>query len=156
MKKNILFVCLGNICRSPSAESVFKKIVSTKNISHNFYIDSAGTSACHIGEKADSRMRETASKRNIDITSRSRQFTHKDYENFDYIIAMDDSNMLNILALAQTQADHSKVSKMTDYASTKQHNHIPDPYYGGNTGFELVMDLLDDCCNGLLKSIYHG
>lgn len=152
-KINVLFVCLGNICRSPSAEAVFKDVLSKNDLSDSFLVDSAGTSGFHAGEKADPRMRETALKRGFEISSISRQFISEDFKNFDFIIGMDDSNIANMSRLCQDQEDANKLFKMTDFASNQDYDHVPDPYYGGAEGFDLVMDLLDDCCKGLLKHI---
>lgn len=152
-KINVLFVCLGNICRSPSAEAVFKDLLCKNNLENQFYVDSAGTSGFHAGEKADPRMRETAKKRGFEITSISRQFNSDDFNKFDFIIGMDESNIANMSRLSESQDDANKLFKMTDFASNKEYDHVPDPYYGGPQGFDLVMDLLDDCCKGLLKHI---
>lgn len=154
-KTKVLFICLGNICRSPAAEAVFQNIVDSENRTHQFSIDSAGTSAYHAGEKADSRMREEARNRNIDIASISRQFTSSDFDRFDQIVVMDDSNYENI-ALQDTRGEYaSKISKMTDYCSKKysDFDKVPDPYYGGIEGFNLVLDLLDDACQGFLQRL---
>ena len=149
MKTKILFVCLGNICRSPSAEAVFKYIVEKKGEANNFYIDSAGTSAWHAGEKADARMRRHAKKRGIELTSISRQFVQEDFDRFDYIIAMDQENMQEMKRMARDKSDLVKLYYMTDFSKRFNYNHVPDPYYGGDEGFELVLDLLDDAGEGL-------
>ena len=148
MKKKILFVCLGNICRSPSAEAVFKHIVEKNGEANNFIIDSAGTSAYHAGDKADARMRSHARKRGIELTSISRQFVSADFDLFDYIVAMDEDNMRALKKLARNAADLEKLYFMTDFSRNYNYNHIPDPYYGGDEGFELVLDLLEDANKG--------
>ncbi len=153
MKKNILFVCLGNICRSPSAEAVFKHLVEKKGEEGNFFIDSAGTSAWHAGEKADARMRRHAKKRGIELTSISRQFVPEDFDRFDYIIAMDRENMDEMKRMARNKNDLDKLHMMTDFSQKFNYHEIPDPYYGGDEGFELVLDLLEDANKGLLEHI---
>lgn len=153
MVSRVLFVCLGNICRSPTAEGVFKHLTTQKSLNEEFIIDSAGTSGHHDGEMADSRMIEHASRRGIELTSLSRKFVTQDFDNFDYIIGMDDSNLRNIERLARNEDDKRKVSKMTDYCSDSKYDEVPDPYYGGADGFEVVLDLVIDASNGLLEKI---
>lgn len=147
----IIFVCLGNICRSPSGEGVFSHLVEHHGLSHLFQIDSAGTAAYHVGERADGRMRQHALKRGIELTSRARQFQFHDFEKFDLIVCMDRSNFQNIKALDITGEYDSKIVMMTDYAQRMDYKEVPDPYYGGPQGFELVLDILEDSCNGLLE-----
>ncbi len=153
MKKNILFVCLGNICRSPSAEAVFKHLVEKRGENGQFFIDSAGTSAWHAGEKADARMRRHAKKRGIELTSISRKFVPEDFDRFDYIIAMDRENMDEMKRMARNKNDLDKLHMMTDFSQKFNYHEIPDPYYGGDEGFELVLDLLEDANKGLLEHI---
>lgn len=152
--KSVLFVCWGNICRSPSAEAVFKKLVETKGLKKEFYIDSAGTIAAHSGERADSRMRQHASLRGYSLESISRKVDpNVDFDRFDYIVAMDDRNMDDLMLMTRNSDDVNKISKMTDYCTSFKNTSVPDPYYGGSKGFELVLDLLEDACEGLLKQI---
>ena len=145
----VLFVCLGNICRSPAAEAVFKNIVD----SNSYFIDSAGTDGYHSGEAADSRMRAAAANRGIDITSRSRKLLASDLESFDYIISMDDSNYSNTVRLSPKHKN--KVMKFADFldGEFKKFDKVPDPYYGGSEGFDLVLDLLENGSKNLLKEI---
>lgn len=153
-KKKILFVCQGNICRSPSAEAVFNGLLKKAGISKQFEVDSAGTSAYHVGEQADRRMQSHAIRRDYNLTSISRQFdAHTDFDYFDYIVGMDDYNMQSLNRKARKASDLDKLHKMTDYCSDGQHNEVPDPYYGGADGFELVLDLLEDACEGFLEAI---
>ncbi|HKJ79686.1 MAG TPA: low molecular weight protein-tyrosine-phosphatase [Prolixibacteraceae bacterium] len=153
-KKKILFVCMGNICRSPSAEAVFKGLVKKEGIEQQFEIDSAGTGAWHAGEPADKRMRKHATERNYDLTSIARQFDpDNDFDDFDLIIGMDDENVTNLKNLARNEGDSKKIHKITDYRKEWNYDEVPDPYYGGDEGFELVLDLLEDSCQGLLEEV---
>ena len=149
----VLFVCLGNICRSPSAEAIFDSIVAEKEQSDSFEIDSAGTSGHHTGQLSDPRMRETALEYNIQITSRSRQFDYSDFHHFNYIIVMDDSNLQDIVSLDSKNQFHKKIHKMTDFGQGIEDEFIPDPYYGGEEGFHNVVRLLSKCCEGLYSHI---
>ncbi len=155
MKHKILFVCLGNICRSPAAEAVMKKLIEKRGLSANFEIDSAGILSVHQGEKADSRMRQHAARRGYDITSISRPVKTDDFDRFDLIIGMDDSNIDDLNDRALTAEHKSNIRQMTEYAKKYNYTYIPDPYYGGAAGFELVLDLLEDACTGLLESFYN-
>lgn len=153
-KKKILFVCTGNICRSPGAEGVFTKIVKDHGLEDRFEIDSAGTTAYHAGETADKRMQKHASKRGYNLTSISRKFNPaKDFEHFDMVIAMDNENLQALKKLVRDSNDLIKICKMTDYRKFWNYEEIPDPYYGGDEGFELVLDLLEDSCQGLLEKL---
>ncbi len=154
MKKRILFVCLGNICRSPSAEAVFKGLVDAKNETSLYEIDSAGTYGYHEGESADRRMQSHAVKRGYNLTSISRPFNPGvDWDSFDYIVGMDDSNMQNLKNMARNPDDLKKLHKMTDFSKSYDYQEVPDPYYGGEKGFELVLDLLEDASDGLYDFI---
>ncbi len=151
-KKKILFVCLGNICRSPSAEAVFTAVVEKEGLSKNFEIDSAGTGGWHVGRPADKRMQKHASKRGYNLTSIARQFNpESDFDHFDMIIAMDDENVLSLKSMARGENDLKKIHKMTDFSKEWNYQEVPDPYYGGEEGFELVLDLLEDATKGLLE-----
>lgn len=150
--KRVLFVCLGNICRSPAAEGVFRHMIAKEGMQDIVFIDSCGTAAHHEGEQADIRMREHASQRGYDLTSIARGIQRGDLESFDYILTMDNSNYKNVLALTADNNKH-KVKMMMNYATEHPHDQIPDPYYGGPDGFELVLDLLEDACRGLIETI---
>ncbi len=152
-KKKILFVCLGNICRSPSAEGIMKKKVKEAGLEKFFEIDSAGIQGYHEGELPDSRMRSHASNRGYDLVSHSRPIKTKDFFYFDLIIGMDDSNIQHLMQKAPDLESQEKIHRMTDYCRKFSHDHIPDPYYGGYNGFELVLDLLEDACDGLLEEL---
>lgn len=149
----VLFVCMGNICRSPSAEAVMNAYIRNAGLSHKITCDSAGTIAAHAGESADVRMQQHAQKRGYRLTSISRQIEKDDYRTFDYIIGMDNENMRNLNMFLPDKALEHKLSKMTDYCSSANPGYVPDPYYGGAAGFEQVLDLLEDACDGLLKTI---
>jgi protein-tyrosine phosphatase len=139
----VLMVCLGNICRSPLAEGILVSKVKSDEI----LVDSAGTGAYHIGKFPDKRSIEVAGKYGIDITNqRARKFTVKDFDTFDYIYAMDESNYQNILMLARTNDDKSKVQLILNEAHTTKNLAVPDPYYGGNQGFENVYTMLEQAC----------
>ncbi|RZT96060.1 protein tyrosine phosphatase [Ancylomarina subtilis] len=155
MPKALLFVCLGNICRSPSAEAVMNAVIKKTGNEANLTCDSAGIIGHHEGERADSRMRAHAARRSYDLTSISRQFKYQtDFDKFDLIIGMDDQNISDLQSQARDKADLKKIVKMTDYCSKYTHyNTVPDPYYGSEAGFELVLDLLEDACEGLLNDL---
>lgn len=152
-KYKVLFVCLGNICRSPAAEGIMKGLVKNQNLDEKIEIDSAGTSGYHDGELPDSRMRKHGSRRGYCFDSVSRKFTQNDFDNFDLIVAMDDSNYHNIMKVCPDLDSQEKVCRMVDFSQKYGHDHIPDPYYMGADGFELVLDLLEDACEGLLNDI---
>ncbi len=154
MKTKILFVCLGNICRSPAAEAILKYKIQQMGISSNFTIDSAGTSAHHVGERADSRMRKVLSSHGVESTCRSRQLKSQDYNDFDYIIAMDESNLKSIQR-HKNIIDRNKIFIFTDLAKNKfsHYKGVPDPYYGGEEGFIEVYYLLCHLCDELIQKI---
>ena len=148
----VLFVCLGNICRSPSGEAVLNAKLEEHGLQDQVEVDSAGTSGYHTGEPADSRMQTHAQKRGYNLSSISRQIRSVDYDDFDFIIAMDQSNYRNLLNMAKTSEHRSKVALMTEF-SEKLDGDVPDPYYGGSMGFERVFDILEDCMEGLIEEI---
>lgn len=153
-KTRILFVCLGNICRSPAAQGIMQTFVDDAGLSDNVELDSAGTYGGHAGELPDKRMRVHAARRGYQLTHRSRPVRESDFDDFDIIVAMDDSNYHTLCRLAPTVEGEKKVVKMIDYC--RQHPYyysVPDPYYEGASGFELVLDLLEDACGGLLDSL---
>lgn len=153
-KKRVLFVCLGNICRSPSAEAVFNYLLEENGLEQKIECDSAGTTAYHEGEPADKRMQGHAIQRGYRLTSISRPVKPKeDFDAFDYIIGMDDNNVWDLKKMARNLDDLRKIHKMTDFATLNGHHSVPDPYYGGADGFELVLDILEDTCRGLLNEL---
>ncbi len=148
----VLFVCLGNICRSPTAEGVMQHLVDQAGA--DIELDSAGTGGWHAGERADARMRKHASKRGYDLTSRARAFDRGvDFEAFDLIVAMDDDNLANLRRQDRQGRYAHKLVKMTDYCSRHREREVPDPYYGGPDGFERVIDIIEDAAEGLLREL---
>ncbi|KAB8335120.1 low molecular weight phosphotyrosine protein phosphatase [Scytonema tolypothrichoides VB-61278] len=154
MPYKLLFVCLGNICRSPAAENIMNSLISQAGLSERIVCDSAGTSSYHIGSPPDSRMSSAAlQKLQIKLLGKARQFQKSDFENFDLILAMDQENYQDILSLDPTGKYRHKVHLICDFCSRHNLKEVPDPYYGGAEGFNRVIDLLVDGCEGLLKHI---
>lgn len=150
--KKILFVCLGNICRSPMGEGVFKYLVTERGLLNRYHIDSAGTSPYHVGEKADERMRNTAKKYGIELTSKARQVALDDFDYFDLILAMDRSNYNNLEDLALTNGKTTEnIKLMREFDPFKDEIDVPDPYYGGAEGFENVYEIMHRSCINLLN-----
>lgn len=153
-KIKILFVCLGNICRSPAAEEVMRAIANEHHAGRRFELDSAGLYGGHAGELSDKRMRVHASRRGYSLTHRSRPVSESDFDYFDLIVAMDDSNYSRLRAMAPTPEDEDKIVKMIDFCRlSTRYDYVPDPYYEGAEGFELVLDLLEDACRGLYDAL---
>lgn len=149
----ILFVCMGNICRSPSAEGVFRQQLERAGLSQQFLVDSAGTHAYHIGEPPDLRSQQHALKRGIDLSQqRARQVSEEDFEHFDLVLAMDKDNLALLQRKCPAHLQH-KLKLMMSYASHSPSDVVPDPYYGGTQGFETVLDYLEDASTGLLRSL---
>lgn len=154
MKKKILFVCLGNICRSPAAHGIMQKFIDNENLQDKFELDSAGLYGGHAGDLPDRRMRQHALRRGYVLDHISRPVRPSDFDNFDLIVAMDDSNFTNLRNMAPTLEDKAKVVRMIDFVKGfPQYHSVPDPYYEGSEGFELVLDLLEDGCQNLLSSL---
>ena len=151
--KRILFVCLGNICRSSSAEEIMRTLVKKAGLEHEIEVDSAGILSYHEGELPDSRMRMHASRRGYDLTHRSRPVKTLDFFEFDMLIGMDDRNIQDLTDRSPDLDRLKKIHRMTDFCRTKVADHVPDPYYGGAQGFENVLDILEDACEGLLISL---
>ena len=153
-KTKILFVWLGNICRSSSAEGVMKQLIEQAGREDEFIIDSAGILSYHQGELPDSRMRAHAARRGYDLTHRSRPVCTDDFYDFDLIIGMDDRNIDDLKDRAPSVEAWKKIHRMTEYCTKFTHaDHVPDPYYGGAEGFEYVLDVLEDACAGLLEMV---
>ena len=150
---SVLFVCMGNICRSPTAHGVFRKLVEESGLAGQIAIDSAGTHAYHVGEAPDRRARATAERRGIDLSDlRARRATAEDFLAFDYVLAMDQDNYFALLEICPTGMQH-KVQLFMDFAPDMRTREVPDPYYGGATGFERVFDLVEAAAQGLLDEI---
>ena len=142
----VLFVCLGNICRSPVAEAIFNKRIREAQLVHRFLADSAGTSAYHLGDPPDQRSVNNALSNGVKINHRARQIISKDFYEFDYILAMDQDNLQHIELMAQNQGvSHSGIFLIRSFQSNGQELEVPDPYFGGKHGFQKVFDVLDDC-----------
>ena len=146
----VLMVCLGNICRSPLAQGILQSKINSKDI----YVDSAGTAAYHVGNLPDDRSIAVAKKYGIDITNqRARKFVVEDFDKFDFIYAMDESNCQNILSLARNNEDKTKVHLILNESSPVQNSSVPDPYYGGNDGFESVFQMLNEACTTIASKL---
>ena len=153
-KYSVLFVCLGNICRSPAAQAVMQRLVDERGLTDRFYIDSAGIGAWHIGDLPDKRMRVHARPRGYELTHRARQVQSGDFEDFDLIVGMDAGNVDDLRYKAATIEQQDKVVMMGEYIRQyPNYDYVPDPYYEGSEGFELVLDLLEDACDNLLNRI---
>lgn len=149
----ILFVCLGNICRSAAAEAIMKAKVEKAGLSDKIYIDSAGILDYHEGEPADRRMRTQCQAHGYNVTSISRPVTINDFDKFDLIIGMDNSNIEALKDRAMTDKEVEKIHAMKEYFRNSSEDYVPDPYLGGLAGFELVIALLEDGCEGLLEEV---
>ncbi|MCX4186701.1 low molecular weight protein-tyrosine-phosphatase [Methylophaga sp. OBS4] len=149
----VLFVCMGNICRSPTAEGVFLKLLTDLGTRDRFHVDSASTHAYHVGEQPDARAQQTARKRGIDLSFiRARKFAISDFEEFDHILAMDSDNY-DILVAACPSTHKDKVKLFLDFAPQRTERDVPDPYYGGQNGFDHVFDLVEDASRGFYHSV---
>lgn len=154
MKKiNVLFVCMGNICRSPTAEGVFTQLVHDRKLAHHFTIDSAGTHAYHIGDAPDGRSQTAALKRGIDISHlRGRKVVFGDFEDFDFVLAMDDDNHAILMETCPAQYQH-KIHYFLNFAPQLNIREVPDPYFGNGQGFERVLDMVEAASEGFLKHL---
>lgn len=152
-KNKFLFVCLGNIVRSPLAEHCFRMAVEERFASEHFEIDSAGTSAYHVGEGPDSRMRRTAARHGLEYDGTARQVTQQDLDHFDYILAMDQTNYSQLMAMAVSEAQRVKIKLLGDFNPQDPGIEIPDPYYSGPEGFEHVYTMVNRAVRGLIESV---
>jgi protein-tyrosine phosphatase len=153
MTVKLLFVCLGNICRSPSAEGIMNHLIQNAGLEGQIICDSAGTSGYHINEPPDPRMTAAARRQGISLGGHSRKVAPADFEQFDLILAMDRDNYRTLLAQERTGSHHHKVRLMCDFCGRSPQTEVPDPYYGGPDGFDHVIDLLRDACSGLLAHV---
>lgn len=153
----ILFVCLGNICRSPAAQGVTQAIIDARHLQDDFILDSCGFYGGHAGDLPDRRMREHAFMRGYNLTHRSRVIKESDFDDFDLIIGMDDRNISNLKDMAPTPEAEAKILRMSDFAlKHPEADCVPDPYYEGAEGFELVLDLLEDACGVLVQCVINN
>ncbi len=155
MVKRLLFVCLGNICWSPAAEAVFLHLINSKGLAKDFEVDSAGTGGWHVGRPADSRMLMAANRRGIEIRSLARRIDVEDFREFDLILTMDQDNYDAVQALSKKAgtASTATIKPILSYLSKGELLEVPDPYYGGEDGFEKVLDLLEDACKELIVEL---
>lgn len=152
--RRLLFICLGNICRSPAADGVMHKLVKDAGIDNEFEIDSAGMGDWHIGQLPDSRMRACGARHGYKFDHHARQFSRSDFQHFDLLIVMDNSNYRGVSSMAHSDEEHNKIVMLADYL--RHHpgqTVIPDPYYGGTSDFEFALELIEDACEGLLEDI---
>lgn len=153
-KIRILFVCLGNICRSPAAEGVMLDILKNKPDASRWIVDSCGTGDYHIGDLPDYRMRDHARQRGIILTHRCRQISQKDFRDFDLIIGMDRMNIANLRRIAPDSASKDKIIEISSFFSPEiQYDVVPDPYYSGDETFETVLDLLENACSNIYRRL---
>lgn len=149
----VLFVCLGNICRSPTAEGMFRHVVTQAGLLEHVEIDSAGTHAYHVGEPPDRRAQAAARRRGIDLSAlRGRQAQPVDIQRFDYVLAMDEENYQNLLAICPPGLEH-KLRLFLEFAPGRPEREVPDPYFGGEAGFDRVLDMIEDASRGLLADL---
>jgi len=155
-KFGVLFICTGNICRSPTAEAIFRKLAADAGMAERLTADSAGTHGYHVGEPPDPRAQKAAAKRGYDLSGlRARRFERADFHRFDLILAMDQDHHSILSHMARPPAGH-KLKLMMSYARRFAEQDVPDPYYGGPQGFERVLDMLEDAARGLLESLRKG
>jgi protein-tyrosine phosphatase len=152
-RTRVLFVCLGNICRSPLAEGVFTSLVEQAGLSDKFEIDSAGTGSWHVGERPDARAAMIAKEHGVDLDSRARQVRAEDLQDFDFVIAMDRENLLNLERMASSSAGEADIHLLRAYDPDPDGHEVPDPYYGGVSGFENVYQIVARSCEGLLARL---
>lgn len=150
---SVLFVCLGNICRSPTAEGIFRATCQERGLSDQFRIDSAGTAGWHVGKPPDTRAIQAARRRGVDVSMlRARQVEAADFEKFDFILAMDESNVEDLIAM-RPQGSSAHLHRFLEFARSANLLDVPDPYYGGDEGFELVLDLITEASEGFLDHL---
>lgn len=153
MATRVLFVCLGNICRSPLAEGVFKSLVEEAGVAGDFEIDSAGTGSWHVGERPDARAAMIAREHGVELDSRARQVTEQDLHDFDYVIAMDRDNLRTLERMAASSGGDAEIQLLRAHDPDRESEEVPDPYYGGVSGFETVYQIVRRSCEGLLAHL---
>jgi protein-tyrosine phosphatase len=155
MRRRILFVCMGNICRSPAAEGVFRDLLKRLNLESEIGVDSAGTIAYHGGDPPDQRMQETAGRRGYQLQGRARVLGGDDLEEFDLVVAMDKSNYQDILdrSVRQGGSHKARICLLSDFLDSGWPQDVPDPFYGGSKGFELVLDMIETACPAILRDL---
>jgi protein-tyrosine phosphatase len=150
----VLFVCIGNICRSPTAEGIFQSMVEKAGLADKIKTDSAGMSSYHIGERADQRAQDAAKLRGYDLQSRARKFTIQDFRDFDYILPMDESNIFPMMQMASDETERNKVIPFISLVKNEEgYPDVPDPYYGGKPDYERVLNICEEGCQSLLGKI---
>lgn len=153
-QKSVLFVCLGNICRSPVAEGCFRQVLKERNLTHAFTHDSAGTGDWHRGEAPDPRSQKSALEQGVDISDlRARQITAADFDRFDHIVVMDESNLKNVVALAKSDEHRKKITKLLGWNKKHANACVPDPYYGTKKDFDHVFNLCREACGSLVEAL---
>lgn len=153
MSTKILFVCLGNICRSPAAEGVLHNLIEKYGLTDSLETDSAGTYGGHAGQPSDERMRKAALQRGYTLTHRARQFRVEDFERFEMIVVMDDMNYEHVHRLAPSRDEACKIFRMAEFCPRSGRSYVPDPYYEGREGFELVLDMLEEGCEKIVEYV---
>lgn len=154
MQKKIMFVCMGNICRSPLAEALFEHKINKKDLVEKYFPDSSGVTGYHVGEKSDSRMRATAARHGVKITHRAQKLTKMHIKQFDLILAMDYSNLRDIENIAGSSFTTDKIMMFREFDPEKKDGlEVPDPYYGGASGFENVYNIVDRTCSAIIRSL---
>ncbi|MEM8933098.1 MAG: low molecular weight protein-tyrosine-phosphatase [Acidobacteriota bacterium] len=151
LTRSVLFVCMGNICRSPTGEGLFRQLVEDRGLEDRITIDSAGTIAHHAGERPDPRMRDAAARRGYELDGAARQVTREDFDRFDLIVAMDGQNVVDLLDVA-TPHD-GQLQLLSDFLPPGSATDVPDPYYGGQRGFEIVLDMIEEACPAILDHL---
>lgn len=151
LRRSVLFVCMGNICRSPAAEGLFRSLVEDRGLEDRIEIDSAGTIAHHAGERPDRRMREAASRRGYELDGAARAVRREDFDRFDLVVAMDGQNQVDLLDLATPEGGQLRL--LSDFLPPGSARDVPDPYYGGTRGFELVLDMIEEACPAILDHL---
>jgi protein-tyrosine phosphatase len=152
-RTSVLFVCLGNICRSPLAEGVFRHLTTLAGLADRFEIESAGTGGWHVGEQPDARSRMVAKQHGVELDSRARQVVPEDFERFDFIVAMDHENLRTLQRMAAAAGSDAEVALLRSYDPAADGDEVPDPYYGGASGFETVYEMVLRSCQGLLDRL---